>query len=136
MSYSDYRDLKIGADAASMQPVVDLQYNGQNANVPPPKTKYKAAVRYITLADGNVKRLGLPVITWSWPRGMPNTARKALMSFLDGQQSNVVYITSPDDNGDIQTYRCVMTWHTEALGYMSFEHTEAVRVVFTRCEKQ
>lgn len=135
--YTDYVQIEIGALSTTMTPVIELQFGGVDANVPPPRVTFQEATQFQDLANADIKLLGKPVIIWSWPTGVSYTARKALRQFVTtGALTGTPFIVSPDTQGDLQTYATVMRWPKEAFGYQSFEYTRPFAIEFFRCEEQ
>lgn len=133
--YSSYDDLQIGASAGSLTALGDLLYGGENAGVQPPKTFFREAAEFRSLANGGVRGLGAPIIVWRFESGLPVNARRALRAFISGA-SGTVYIQSPDKNGDLQIYETVMQWPQEPIGYQAFDHTAPFEIAFARSIEQ
>ena len=133
--YGAYSDLQIGLTTA-MTAVVSLTYTGAAANVPPPQVQFQEADEFANIANGQVKLLGRPVISWRWPNGCSQTARLALREFCTNGVSSTGYIQSPNRDGALTTYQAVMRWPQGAQGYQSFEYVGPFEIQFFRCVAQ
>ena len=134
--YQDYSELEIGLTTAGLTAVIDLQYSGAAANVPPPQVTFQAAAEFEDVADGGIKMLGKPIIRWTWPAGSSYTARKAMRQFITTGFDAAVYIVSPDDQGDLQTYAAVMRWPRESYALQSFKFVQPFTIEFSRRVEQ
>lgn len=133
--YSAYTDIKIGVSVVALTSVTELQYSGEDALVPPPRTSFREAVEMPEIANGHVKLLGKPVIVWSF-ENITNLARKALRQFITSGMSEDIYIASPDENGDMQNWACVMRWPEREPSYLAFRMIDSLEITFTNCVQQ
>jgi len=134
--YSAYSDIKIGASVVGLGAVTDLQYGGVNAGCPPPTTRFQQFAKVRETADGNVRGLGKPTITWTF-RHVPFAAINALRDLLtDPNMSGTIYIASPDKDGNIQNWACVAQWPLPPADYESFAHWDDLALTFKRCVQQ
>jgi hypothetical protein len=135
--YAGYGDLKIGASVVGLTALSALTYSGSNANVPPPRTSFQECVQTKENSDGDVKKLGKPIITWDWPDGLHYAAWQALRDELtDPEMSGTRYIASPDKDGNIQNWACKMQWSSEPVQYSRFDYRTRLTIRFTRCVQQ
>jgi hypothetical protein len=134
--YNAYTDIKIGTSVGGLVAVTALTYSGDPANCQPPKTSFSEGVEFPKTADGGLKVLGRPIIVWAFEGGVHYTARKALRAFITSGMSESLFIASPDQDGDIQNWSCVMNWPTDLPGYLSFEYIDSLEIVFDRCVQQ
>jgi len=136
-AYAGYGDLKIGASVASLTALSALTFSAANAQVPMPKTSFQEAAAFRETANGGVRKLGKPIIVWEWPNGLEYAAWQALRDQLtDPEMSGVIYIASPDKDGNIQNWACRMQWDQSPVAYEAFDHRARVVIRFTRCVQQ
>ena len=136
VAYTSYSQLKIGASVVGLVALEDLQYSGAAADCRMPKTSFQEATEFQDKADANTKKMGDPIIIWRFTDYVPKTAALALRAHISTNMSGVVYIASPDQNGDMQNWKTIMKWPRDPLEYVAFEGFAGLEIVFERCEKQ
>ena len=138
VEYTGYGQLKIGPSVVGLVALEDLQYGGNDANCPVPKTSFQEATEFEAKADANIKKLGDPIIVWRFSDGyILKTAVLALRAHLGaGDLSGEVYIASPDQDGDMQNWKTVMRWPVEPLEWVAFKGWAGLELTFERCEQQ
>lgn len=132
-TYDSYDQIKIGTLPGNLVPVTALTYNGALANCPPPRTQFQEATEFDEVANGGIKMLGLPVVIWEWPNGLPSNARRALRAYSISGMSALVYIQTPDQAGDVKIYQATMQWPREPAAWQAFDMTAPFSVKFVRC---
>ena len=128
--YTEYDDLKIGVLSTTQTEVANLT-GGY-----PPHVSFQEAVTFPEDAGGDLRLLGKPVIVWAWPVGLPTEFKQSLRTYISSGMSDTVFIDSPDEIDDIQTWQAKMQWQTDPVPYRSFDHTGGFVLRFTRCEQQ
>lgn len=135
-AYSAYTDLKIGTSVGGLTAVTALTYSGAAANCPPPKVSFQQFAEVQEVANGNLRGLGKPIITWRL-RHVPYKAVQALRDLItDPNLSGTIYIASPDKDGNIQNWQAVVQWPLDFTPYEAFDYWESLTLVFKRCVQQ